>query len=74
MSHDAASFSKKVNKMSTRKRGRHVGSGLVVDRDKKKNMQSGGGGVRYECEICIWNHFEEWNSVRGSKYSLIDYV
>lgn len=44
MSHDAASFSKKVNKMSTRKRGRHVGSGLVVDRDKKKNMQSGGGG------------------------------
>lgn len=43
MSHDAASFSKKVNKMWTRKRGRHVGSGLVVDRDKK-NMQSGGGG------------------------------
>lgn len=73
MSHDAASFSKKVNKMWTRKRGRHVGSGLVVDRDKK-NMQSG-GGRRYECEICIWNHFEEWNnSVRDSKYSLINYV
>lgn len=72
MSHDAASFSKKVNKMSTRKRGRHVGSGLVVDRDKKKYAVGRGG--RYECEICIWNHFEEWNSVRGSKYSLVDYV
>lgn len=73
MSHDAASFSKKVNKMWTRKRGRHVGSGLVVDRDKKKYAVGRKG--RYECEICIWNHFEEWNnSVRDSKYSLINYV
>lgn len=44
MSHDAASFSKKVNKMWTRKRGRHVGSGLVVDRDKKKYAVGRGGG------------------------------